>query len=204
MPILANGKEHIVDAISYLKDDHRNVEVKFVAFERLGPRAHKGREKIVREVIAALSKHAAIEEAHVYPEARQRLANSAELVLEALEEHHLVKVTLAELSAMNATDERFDAKFSVLVANVRRHVKEEERVLFPAMRNTFSKRELVEMGSILAEASTSASTRPHPNAPDVAPLNAIAAAVSKPLDTLRDIGDAVMVEARKARRSVKK
>ncbi len=193
-----------MDAISYLKADHRNVELKFEAYESLGPRAHKGKEKLVREVIAALSKHAAIEEALVYPEARQRLDDSSELVLEALEEHHLVKVTLAELSTMNANDERFDAKFSVLVANVRRHVKEEERVLFPAMRSAFSKGELVEMGSQLAEASTSASTRPHPNAPDMAPLNAIAAAVSKPLDTLRDIGDAVMVEARKARRSVKK
>lgn len=193
-----------MDAISYLKADHRNVEAKFVSFESLGPRARKGKEKIVREVIAALSKHAALEESHVYPEARERLANSAELVLAALEEHHLVKVTLAELGSMDGGDERFDAKFTVLVANVRRHVKEEERVLFPAMRSAFSKAELTELGATLSEAAMSAPTRPHPNAPDIAPLNALAAVVSKPFDALRDFGDAVMVEARKTRRSPKR
>lgn len=193
-----------MDAIAYLKADHRAVEAKFVAFESLGSRARKGKEKIVREVIAMLSKHAAVEESLVYPQARARLADSAEVVLEALEEHHMVKISLAELSSMDASDERFDAKFSVLAANVRRHVKEEERVLFPEMRTEFSKAELTEMGAQLAEADMSASTRPHPYAPDVAPLNAIAAVVAKPLDTLRDIGDAVMVEVRKTRRSPKK
>lgn len=66
---------------------------------------------------------------------------AAEMVLDALEEHHAIKVTLAELGAMNG-DERFDAKFAIFTANVRRHVKEEERVLSPAMRSVCSKSEL--------------------------------------------------------------
>lgn len=193
-----------MDAISYLKADHRNVEAKFVTFENLGPNARKGKEKVVRDVVAALSKHAAIEEQLVYPAARDRLLDADTVVLEALEEHHLVKVSLAELAGMNAEDERYAAKFSVLAANVRRHVKEEERVLFPALRKVFSRTELTELGTQLADAAASANTRPHPNLPDVAPLNALAAVVTKPFDTLRDIGDAVMVEARKKRRATHK
>jgi hypothetical protein len=42
------------------------------------------------------------------------------------EEHHVVKWTLSELEGMDPSNERFDAKASVLFESVRHHVKEEE------------------------------------------------------------------------------
>jgi hypothetical protein len=47
-------------------------------------------------------------------------------VLEALEEHHIVKLTCAELERMHPTDERFAAKMQVLMENVKHHVGEED------------------------------------------------------------------------------
>jgi len=71
-----------MDAIALLKADHKAVEEKFVMFSALGNRAFKAKAKIVREVIAALTKHAAIEEALFYPAARERLQDSGYLVLD--------------------------------------------------------------------------------------------------------------------------
>lgn len=187
-----------MDAIALLKADHKAVEEKFATFEALGSRALKAKAKLVKDVVAALSKHAVIEEAILYPAARTRLEGSDDLVLEALEEHHIVKWTLSELDGMEPTEERFNAKFTVLVEIVRHHVREEEKTLFPAIRKAFTKIELERMGEELADAKASAPSRPHPRSPDEPPLNAIASAIVRPLDALRDVGESVVERVRQA------
>lgn len=151
-----------MDALALLKADHRAVEEKSAKFEALGPRALKAKSTIVREVIKALSIHASIEEQYVYPAVMERLEAHDSDVLEALEEHHIVKWTLSELQEMESNDERFNAKFTVLMENVRHHVKEEESTLFPAIRKGFTRNELVELGDALlkAEGRCSFSTPP--------------------------------------------
>lgn len=46
-------------------------------------------------------------------------------------EHLVVKRLLADLEKMDPEHERFDAKVTVLIENVRHHVEEEEDELFP-------------------------------------------------------------------------
>ena len=87
-------------AVALLTQDHRDVEALFKKFEGLGKRAHKGREATVGKMIEALSKHAVIEEQVFYPEVRARMTDLDDDVLEALEEHHVVKWTLSELEKM--------------------------------------------------------------------------------------------------------
>ena len=70
-------------------------------------------------------------------------------MLEALEEHHIVKLTLRELESMPSTDERYKAKVTVLTESVRHHVEEEEKELFPDVRKLFSRAELVDLGAKL-------------------------------------------------------
>ena len=50
---------------------------------------------------------------------------------EAVEEHHLVHVLIAELKKLKPSDERFDAKFNVLGELVKHHIEEEEGEMFP-------------------------------------------------------------------------
>ena len=91
------------DAIAFLKSEHRNVEELFKRFEGLGDTAHKSRQTTVGKMIEALSKHAAIEQV-LYPAVRARVEGEQDdLVLEALEEHHVVKLTLRELESMPST-----------------------------------------------------------------------------------------------------
>jgi hemerythrin superfamily protein len=180
-----------MDALTLLKADHEAVETKFARFEALGPRAVKSKAAVVADVIEALSVHAAIEEQVLYPALRDRLAEDEDQVLEALEEHHVVKWTLSELDGMNPDHERFDAKFTVLIENARHHVKEEESELFPKVRGAFTRTELAELGDALADAKVTAPTKPHPRSPDEPPMNEVAAAVTNPFDALWNAGEAV-------------
>lgn len=186
------------DAIALLKDDHQAVEKLFQRFEKLGPRASKSRREIADKIVEQLSVHAAVEEAAFYPIVRERLPQSTADVLEALEEHHLVKTTLAEVDDLDPDHERFTAKITVLMENVRHHVKEEEKGMFPQVRKAFTKSELTDLGATMRTAKRTAPTRPHPRSPDTPPANLVASALSAPLDAARSAGEAAIRAVRAA------
>ncbi len=158
----------------------------------------KRREAIVGKIVESLSQHAAIEETVFYPAVRASVPGADDDILEALEEHHVVKWTLSELASMRSEDERFAAKCTVLMESVRHHVKEEERELFPKVRKAMSRTELDELGVQLAAAKTDAPTRPHPRSPDTPPGNVIANAVVAPLDAATNLVGAVAKKVRSA------
>jgi len=172
-----------MDAITLLREDHRKVEKLFKEFEKAGPRAGKTKAKLVDKIIEELSVHAAIEEQIFYPAVQNA---DKDMVLESLEEHHIVKWVLSELQGLTPKDERFDAKVTVLIENVRHHVKEEQDELFPEVRALLTRKQLVDLGEALAEVKKVAPTRPHPRVPDEPPLNIVAGAMAGVLDKARD------------------
>lgn len=176
-----------MDAIQLIKQDHRAVEQLFKQFER-AEKAERTAEmrRVVEKVVKELSVHAAIEEQVLYPALRRADASTQDEVLEALEEHHLVKLTLLELEKMSPEDERYCAKMTVLMESVRHHVEEEESDLLPRLAKTFPPRDRKELGALLEQAKKAAPTRPHPGAPDSPPGNLLAGALSALLDKGRD------------------
>ncbi len=174
------------DAIAFLKADHRTVERLFRDFERSSATAHKTRRKLVDKMVAELSVHAAIEEQLFYPTVRREAPDLESDVLEAVEEHHIAKWLLSELEHTDPTGERFNAKVTVLIENVRHHVREEEHELFPEVRAAMGRSRLRELGAQLAEGKRLAPTHPHPRLPDTPPGNLIAGAVSGAVDRARD------------------
>ncbi|MGI8751416.1 MAG: hemerythrin domain-containing protein [Acidimicrobiales bacterium] len=180
-----------MDALSLLIADHKDVEKRFKEFEKAGDRAYATKAKIVDAVIEALSVHAVIEELIFYPAARRAATDSTAMVRESLEEHHIVKWVLSELAAMKPTDERYDAKVTVLIENVRHHVKEEEQDLFPKIRAALSEEHLADLGEQLGAAKKIAPTRPHPRSPDTPPGNLFAGLIAGGVDKARDVLKAV-------------
>jgi hypothetical protein len=130
--------------------------------------------------------HAAIEEQFFYPVARAAVPDTEDIALESLEEHHIVKWLLSELVDMDPAHERFDAKVTVLIENVRHHVEEEESDFFPKVREQLGRNELADLGKTLADAKKSAPTRPHPRMPDAGPANAVAGAITGVVDRVGD------------------
>jgi len=187
-----------MDAISFLKHDHREVEELFKRFEAAGEKALKLKRSLVDKIITALSQHAAIEEALLYPAAREVL-DDEDIVLEALEEHHVVKWTLNELRKMPADAERFDAKVQVLMESVRHHVKEEEQELFPKLREAMEPAQLKQMGAALERMKEGAPTRPHPRSPDAPPGNLVATPMAAAMDKGRDLLKSLTARSRTAK-----
>jgi hemerythrin-like domain-containing protein len=189
-------------AITLLDREHDEVEALFKRFERTTDRAVKERRAIADAIIDALARHAVIEEQFLYPALRER--GGEEEALEALEEHHVVKWLLWELNRLDPDHERFEPKMTVLMENVRHHVKEERSELFPKVRKAFSREELEDLGILMEEARTVAPSRPHPRAPDEPPGNVIAGAFSAVLDRGLDLiggkKDRVQRVAAKSRR----
>jgi hemerythrin superfamily protein len=176
-----------VDAIQLTKADHAAVEQLFKRFERT-PMRGAGAElrRIVRALVKELSVHATVEEQLLYPALRQAGHGAPAEVLEALEEHHLMKLTLSELQAMKPTDARYRAKVAVLAENVRKHVREEERDLLPRLRKRMDPQALRDLGEAMALLKKTAPTRPHPTSPDEPPANFLAGALASVYDRSRD------------------
>jgi hemerythrin-like domain-containing protein len=192
----ASSSAKQADAIAVLKADHRHVSELFDRFEALGERAHTTRVRTLERITEELSIHADIEETVFYPAVRARLGESDEsMVLEALEEHHVVKLLLRELESMDPRSERYVAKATVLRETVDHHVEEEESELFKQVRDAFSRSELCDLGAELEAARSTATKRPHPSAPDEPPASTASKVLTAPLDaaaTLTDrAGDAV-------------
>jgi len=158
-------ERHMADsAIPSLIADHRSVEELFAKFEKTTDRAEKGRAELVAEVIKELSIHAFVEEAVLYPRLREEGKKIQDEVLEAIEEHHVVKELLAELAAMDPSEESYEAKMTVLMENVRHHIKEEEGEMFPHAREALTEEELQQLGDAMREARPTAPTSPDPAA----------------------------------------
>jgi hemerythrin superfamily protein len=177
-----------MDAVTLLRNDHKAVEGLFKKFEKAGPNANKTKQDLVEKIVQELSIHAAIEEQVLYPAAREAAPDATDEVLEALEEHHIVKWVLSELDGMDPTDERFTAKVTVLIENVRHHVEEEEDELFPQLRAAMKRKELEELAQALEQAKKVAPTHPHPRAPDTPPGNVIAGVAAGTVDRAQDTG----------------
>jgi len=122
------GSDAVPGAVQLLKRDHRKVEELFEQFENAEDRGVK--RQIVETTIGELRVHAAVEEEIFYPALREA-SDAEEKVDEAEEEHHVMKLLLAELEKMGPGDERYDAKYKVLAESVKHHVEEEEAEIFP-------------------------------------------------------------------------
>jgi len=161
-----------MNIISVLTTDHRNVDALFTEFEQTDPSDLENLGRLRDLILRQLAIHAEVEEETLYPALRDEAADD---VLEALEEHHAVKATLAELERMLPSAERFRAKMTVVIESVRHHVEEEEGDggLFEVARRTLRPGDMETMAERAEQLREAGPTRPHPHAPDQPPLNVL-------------------------------
>jgi hemerythrin superfamily protein len=148
------------DAITLLKADHREIKSLFKQFESASEGAVATKGKLVERIIRELTVHTYVENEVMYPSVRAGLPELEAYVLESYEEHHVADVLCLELATMSPEDERFDAKVTVLIENVRHHIDEEENDWFPKVRAGLSRSDLSVIGARMLEAKASAPTGP--------------------------------------------
>ena len=147
------------DAIVMLKADHKEIRGLFREFQKSSTTPAR-KEKLVEQMIELLTVHTYIENEVMYPQVREALPDLEDDVLESYEEHHVADVLVMELAAMSSSDERFEAKTTVLIENVTHHIEEEEQEWFPKVREGLTRSQLREIGEELAAARERAPRRP--------------------------------------------
>jgi len=148
------------DAIVLLREDHQDVKRLFTEFENAGENAYATKQKLADQIIAMLTVHTYLENECVYPRVRELVPDVEDDILESYEEHHVADVLVMELDAMSVENERFAPKMKVLAENVRHHIKEEEDVWFPKVREALGRKELQEIGQRMLEMRPTAPRRP--------------------------------------------
>lgn len=139
-----------MDGIVMLREDHKKVEALFKKLEK------DEDVQVVPQICAMLTEHAYIEEQVFYPAVRAEVDGTLDEILEAVEEHHVVKVLIAELEKLTSDDDTYKAKATVLMELVRHHVEEEEGEMFPKVRDALGRRRLVEIGESMQAARATA------------------------------------------------
>ena len=148
------------DAIVLLKDDHKQIRKVFRDFQAAGEVATGRKGTLVKRMIELLTQHTYIENEVMYPRVRALLPELEDDVLESYEEHHVADVLVMELANMRPTDERFDAKTTVLIENVQHHMDEEEQDWFPKVREGLGRKQLQEIGAEMVAAKKKAPKKP--------------------------------------------
>jgi hemerythrin superfamily protein len=148
------------DAIVLLKADHKEIRRLFREFEAAGENATATKGRLAKKILEELTVHTYIENEVMYPEVRKLLPDLEDDVLESYEEHHVADVLCMELATMGPDDERFEAKMTVLMENVKHHMEEEEEDWFPKVREGLGRNQLREIGARMAEAKKTAPRNP--------------------------------------------
>lgn len=140
-----------MNAIELLTDDHDAVRELFERFRSALERNDEERQRELQQVIfEELEIHTRIEEQIFYPAVKELGVDElGETIDEGIQEHHVVKVLMREISDLRDHDV-FVAKMTVLMENVEHHADEEESELFPQLREHMGEERLEQLGEELA------------------------------------------------------
>ncbi len=138
--------------LEILKKDHKEVKGLLESAIATTGRAAAKRSTLFAKINADLSLHSHFEEEQLYP-ALLAKKSTKEGALEAYQEHIQLKFWLNDIAACDPADERWKAKVTVLLEDIRHHVEEEEQKggLFDELKALMSREELVAFGEQYAE-----------------------------------------------------
>ena len=138
-----------MNAITMLTDDHRDVKRLLDELEPTTERGIKTRHELFGRIQELLRVHEIIEEEIFYPALRDH-PKTKEIALEGYEEHDVVDLIMGELATLPTDDQTWGPKAKVMTENLRHHIEEEEKEMFPMARTVFDADELRELGERMA------------------------------------------------------
>jgi hemerythrin-like domain-containing protein len=145
------------DPMTILKADHR--EAKRMLTTLADTDEGSERNRVAKELEAALSLHMEIEEQYLYPLVTTRVGVEDEE--EAEVEHRLARDGLATMMSMVAQP-GFGAAVEMLKGGITHHVEEEETELLPSLKEALPREEWLAVGDAIAKAKAHAGSPPPP------------------------------------------
>ncbi|MEW6115301.1 MAG: hemerythrin domain-containing protein [Nitrospirota bacterium] len=135
-----------MNIIELLKKDHEEALQLFDKLESMEEGKSSDIDKLFSNLSQELEIHMSGEESIFYPALKDN-DETHTMILEGIEEHHVAKLILKEMSSLKSKDEKWFAKLSVLKENVEHHIEEEEGDLFTKAQNLLESSQLDTMGS---------------------------------------------------------
>ncbi len=135
-----------MDGITYLRDQHQEIHSLFDQIDTA--LRTKTKLRLCRKLVDLLAIHTAIEELIFYPAVRD--VAGAGLLPRAFEGHVSAERIVREIVAAGGASREAAAKLALLKERKRQHADEEERELFPRMRELLSARQLELVGERMA------------------------------------------------------
>lgn len=133
-----------MDAIDFIKQDHRRIEDLFGKF--LETESDTTQEQLYQDIQTGLNAHAGMEESILY---RELQPFAEDKVRQAIEEHAEIKRILTELLDVDLNEDDFETRFNQLMEDVNRHFEEEQSPggILELAREHFDDRKLSEMAA---------------------------------------------------------
>jgi hemerythrin-like domain-containing protein len=146
------------DLISVLTQDHREVQQLHTELEHLCG-GEPLRRTLTDQLIVEVVRHSVAEECYLYPVCRERLPNGDRLVEMALADHCRIDELMRRLEVPDVPDDEFARLLSLLIAEARTHIDDEEQRIFPLLAEHVSETELIELGKKAQRSKSRAPSR---------------------------------------------
>ncbi len=171
------------DVVDLLLEQHEEVRRLFAEVEQqTGDEQRDAFEELVR----LLAVHETAEEEVVYPAVRKMVDDGDSLADARTAEESEAKSALSELEKLGVDHEDFDAKLEACKQLVLAHAENEEREVFPGLRESHSVEQLRSMAGGVRAAESLAPTHPHPHGPESAVGNIAVGPFAALADRVRD------------------
>ncbi|KAJ3365952.1 hypothetical protein GGF32_007452 [Allomyces javanicus] len=140
---------------------------------------------IANELIREIAQHSAGEEMTFYAAVQEH--ESTQLADHLRGAHQGVKEMLYTLESRQVGSAEYDLLLDQVMTELNTHALEEENQVLPTLRAQIGEDNMIQLGKKFLGAKRMAPTHPHPSAPDKPVTEAIAGAMTTPLDKLRDM-----------------
>ena len=171
------------DVVDLLLAQHDEVRALFGQMASGGGRERKGS---FDRLVNLLAVHETAEEMVVYPAVRASGPDGDALADARTAEESEAKDALSELEKIGVESPDFDTKFDAFQHMVDTHARNEEREIFPLLRQSQTPEQLQKMAKAVEAAERIAPTHPHPHGPESAVGNTVVGPFVAVVDRIRD------------------
>jgi hemerythrin-like domain-containing protein len=133
-----------------LKKEHADVQSILQELQNTSEGAVKSKENLFLKLKKELIPHMKGEEKHFYPLLLKN-KESADMGMEAIEEHHVAEIVLKELESLSKDAKNWKAKAKVFAELVNHHIQEEEEEVFPSAEKMFDDKQLEQVMSAYSQ-----------------------------------------------------
>jgi hemerythrin superfamily protein len=179
----ANQSPQGRDVVDLLQSQHEEVRSLFGQIQTAAGTSKKGS---FDRLVNLLAVHETAEEIVVYPAVRATGPDGDRMADARTSEEDQAKDALSELEKLGVDSPEFDTKLQAFQRMVELHAGNEEREIFPLLRQTQTAEELTKMAEGVETAEKAAPTHPHPHGPESAVGNVVVGPFVALVDKVRD------------------